>query len=97
MMLSAAVVSSLLARTRKYGFGLTGWRHNLAAVMLGLASVLAMAPFFIWPILFVTLPCLIWLIDGRLLVPAAKDITKPGARWHRLEQRPATIPASVRK
>lgn len=89
MMLSAAVVSSLLARTRKYGFGLTGWRHNLAAVMLGLASVLAMAPFFIWPILFVTLPCLIWLIDGRLLAPAANDITKPGARWHRLEQRPA--------
>lgn len=26
-------------------------------------SVLAMAPFFLWPVLFVTLPVLVWLID----------------------------------
>ena len=28
-------------------------------------SVLAMAPFFLWPVLFVTLPVLVWLIDGH--------------------------------
>ena len=29
-------------------------------------SVLAMAPFFAWPVLWLTLPALVWLIDGAL-------------------------------
>ncbi|MCH9765100.1 MAG: apolipoprotein N-acyltransferase [Alphaproteobacteria bacterium] len=40
------------------------WKRLAVAVLAGAASVLALAPFFAWPILFVTVPCLIWLIDG---------------------------------
>lgn len=41
----------------------SGWRQSLLAVVSGAVSVLALAPFFIWPILFVTLPHLVWLLD----------------------------------
>jgi apolipoprotein N-acyltransferase len=44
--------------------GLSGWRRSAAAFAAGSFSVLAMAPFFVWPVLFVTLPVLVWLIDG---------------------------------
>jgi apolipoprotein N-acyltransferase len=44
--------------------GLRGWRRRAAAFAAGLASVLAMAPVFCWPVLWLTLPILVWLIDG---------------------------------
>ena len=47
--------------------GLTGWRRRGVAVAAGVASVLALAPFFLWPVLFLTIPVLVWLIDGALL------------------------------
>ncbi len=40
------------------------WQRAAAAMIAGGASVLAMAPFFLSPVLFVTLPMLVWLIDG---------------------------------
>jgi apolipoprotein N-acyltransferase len=43
---------------------LTGWRANGSALGAGVASTLSMAPFFWWPVLFVTLPVLVWLLDG---------------------------------
>lgn len=61
------------------------WRRRGVAFGAGAASVLALAPFFFWPILFLTLPILVWLIDKptepalsttrRFLVNAA------GAGW----------------
>jgi apolipoprotein N-acyltransferase len=36
----------------------------LLAFMAGALSVLAMAPFFLWPIMFVTFPVLIWVLDA---------------------------------
>ncbi|MHA1524476.1 MAG: apolipoprotein N-acyltransferase [Alphaproteobacteria bacterium] len=51
---------------------LWGWRRFLAALVAGGASALALAPVFAFPILFVTLPVLVWLIDG---------IGAPGSRW----------------
>lgn len=45
---------------------LSGWRRWAAAFAAGALSVLAMAPFFLWPILFLTLPVLVWMIDGSL-------------------------------
>jgi apolipoprotein N-acyltransferase len=41
-----------------------GWRRRLIAFALGAVSALAMAPFDAWPILFLTVPALVWLIDG---------------------------------
>lgn len=45
---------------------LTGWRRHVAAFASGSFSVLAMAPFFVWPVLFLSLPVLVWLVDGSL-------------------------------
>jgi apolipoprotein N-acyltransferase len=42
----------------------SGWRRAAIALAAGAASALAMAPFNAWPVLFVTFPVLVWLIDG---------------------------------
>ena len=41
-----------------------GWRRRLIAFAAGAISALAMAPFNAWPVLFLTFPTLVWLIDG---------------------------------
>ncbi|HEY7085254.1 MAG TPA: apolipoprotein N-acyltransferase [Hyphomicrobiaceae bacterium] len=43
---------------------LRGWRRRGVAFAAGAASVLAMPPCFAWPVLWITLPVLVWLIDG---------------------------------
>jgi len=53
-----------------------GWKRALIALAAGALSALAMAPFNAWPVLFVTFPVAVWLIDGaaagkRRGVPAA--------------------------
>jgi apolipoprotein N-acyltransferase len=68
--------------------GLDGWRRRLAAFFAGVASVLALAPFFAWPILWITLPALVWLLDGAI----ARGSRDPGARWFR---RPEAAAAEV--
>ena len=41
-----------------------GWRRRGIAFAAGALSALALAPFNAWPILFLTFPTLVWLIDG---------------------------------
>lgn len=41
-----------------------GWKRAALAFIAGALSALAMAPFNIWPVLFVTVPVAVWLIDG---------------------------------
>jgi apolipoprotein N-acyltransferase len=41
-----------------------GWRRAIIAFVAGVASALALAPVNAWPILFLTFPLLVWLIDG---------------------------------
>ena len=53
-----------------------GWKRAIIALVAGALSALAMAPFNAWPVLFVTFPVAVWLIDGaaagkRRGVPAA--------------------------
>lgn len=43
---------------------LRGWRRPILAVVAGALSALAMAPWFAFPVLWVSLPVLVWLIDG---------------------------------
>jgi apolipoprotein N-acyltransferase len=53
-----------------------GWKRAAIALVAGALSALAMAPFNAWPVLFVTFPVAVWLIDGAAAgrwrgVPAA--------------------------
>ena len=41
-----------------------GWRRAGIALLAGAASALALAPVNAWPILFVTFPVAVWLIEG---------------------------------
>ncbi|EGP08978.1 copper homeostasis protein CutE [Bradyrhizobiaceae bacterium SG-6C] len=41
-----------------------GWKRAALAWIAGALSALAMAPFNAWPILFLTIPVMVWLIDG---------------------------------
>lgn len=41
-----------------------GWRRAAIAFVAGAASALALAPVDFWPVMFVTFPLLVWLIDG---------------------------------
>ncbi|SON58206.1 Apolipoprotein N-acyltransferase [Hartmannibacter diazotrophicus] len=51
---------------------LWGWKRWALALALGAASAMAMAPVDAFPVLFVTFPLLVWLIDGT---PATSLIT----------------------
>ncbi|MBT3069604.1 apolipoprotein N-acyltransferase [Rhodomicrobium sp. Az07] len=44
--------------------GLKTWKLVLIAFLAGALSVLAMAPFHIWPVLFLTFPLMIWTLDA---------------------------------
>lgn len=58
---------------------LWGWRRRAVAFLAGAASILSQAPFHLAPVLFLTLPVLVLLLDGatsparglRRLLPAA--------------------------
>jgi apolipoprotein N-acyltransferase len=60
---------------------LWGWRRFAVACIAGAVSALAFAPFYVVPVLWVTIPVFVWLIDGaepgeddpfwRRLLPAA--------------------------
>ncbi|MGE9008206.1 apolipoprotein N-acyltransferase [Leptospira interrogans] len=41
-----------------------GWKRAALALVAGALSALAMAPFNAWPVLFLTFPVAVWLIDG---------------------------------
>jgi apolipoprotein N-acyltransferase len=53
-----------------------GWRRAAIAFLAGALSVLGLAPFDLWPVLFLTFPVAVWLVDGSAAgrlegVPAA--------------------------
>jgi apolipoprotein N-acyltransferase len=62
-----------------------GWQRAALALSAGALSVLAMAPFFLWPVLILTLPVLVWLLDGAVLREA-------GSSWR---HRPAVQAAYI--
>jgi apolipoprotein N-acyltransferase len=41
-----------------------GWKRAAIALVAGAVSALAMEPFNAWPVLFLTFPVMVWLIDG---------------------------------
>jgi len=59
----------------------SGWRRWLIAFAAGAVSALAMAPFFAWPVLFLTFTVLVWLIDSVRVRPAAGMIGAAVIGW----------------
>lgn len=55
-----APVAALRARV----MGLTGWKRAAVAIASGGLSALAFAPIFAFPVLFLTFPVFVWLIDA---------------------------------
>ena len=43
---------------------LWGWRRLVAAFGFGLLAAAAMQPLLLWPVLFLSMPVLVWLLDG---------------------------------
>jgi apolipoprotein N-acyltransferase len=62
---AAGAIPAALAAAR-------GWRRALASFGLGAASVLGFAPFHLWPLLFLTLPGFVWLLDGIAIGEASR-------------------------
>ena len=60
----AARVVRLFAGLHQGTLGAEGWSRAGVAACAGLLSNLAFAPFFLWPLLFLTFPVLVWLIDS---------------------------------
>ncbi len=58
-----------------------GWRRAAIAFLAGAASVLALAPFNAWPVLFVTFPVLVWLTDGAAAGRWSGAMTAAAAGW----------------
>lgn len=77
-----------LFRARVLALG--GWRRSALAFAAGGASVLAMAPFHAFAVLWLTLPVLVWLVESE---PTDDAGTLPATRWARLRAHPATSAA----
>ena len=58
-----------------------GWRRAAIAFVAGAVSVLALAPFNAWPVLFVTFPVAVWLIDGSSAGRLGSVMTASIAGW----------------
>jgi apolipoprotein N-acyltransferase len=58
-----------------------GWQRAIIAFAAGAASALAIAPVNAWPVLFVTFPVLIWLIDGSASGRWGGPMTAALAGW----------------
>lgn len=59
-----AAVANRLARLKDRTTALAGWRRLAAALLLGAATTLALPPVHAVPVLLLTLPLLLWLVDG---------------------------------
>ena len=56
-----------------------GWRHRALVFTAGAVSTLAFAPFFAWPVLFLTFPLFVWLADG--VADAARPKRATALAW----------------
>jgi apolipoprotein N-acyltransferase len=58
-----------------------GWQRAAIAVLAGAASALALAPVNAWPVLFLTFPVLVWLVDGSASGRWSGAMAAAGAGW----------------
>jgi len=72
------VILTRLAYTVVLAFG---WQRVIIAFLAGVASALALAPINAWPILFLTFPVLIWLVDGSAAGRWSGTMAAAAAGW----------------
>src|SRR5262245_10270574 len=58
-----------------------GWQRVAIAFFAGAISTLALAPFNLWPVLFLTFPVAVWLIDGSAAGRLSGVLTAAAAGW----------------
>jgi apolipoprotein N-acyltransferase len=58
-----------------------GWRRAFIALFAGALSAAAMAPLNAWPLLFLTFPVLVWLVDGSASDRFSGVLRAFGAGW----------------
>jgi apolipoprotein N-acyltransferase len=58
-----------------------GWRRAAIAFIAGAASVLALAPVNAWPVLFLTFPVAVWLIEGSATGRLGGVLTAAMSGW----------------
>jgi len=59
----------------------SGWQRAAISLIAGALSALAFAPFNAWPILFVTFPVLVWLVDGSAAGRWSGALRAAAAGW----------------
>jgi apolipoprotein N-acyltransferase len=59
----------------------SGWRRANIAFVAGAASALALPPISAWPVLFITFPILVWLVDGSAAGRLSGVWRAAGAGW----------------
>ncbi len=59
------------SKVRRWLGAATGRRRAAVAFAAGALSTLALAPLHLWPVMFATLPVLVWLLDGAVARAAA--------------------------
>ena len=65
--------ASYVERLAEHVIVLEGWRRIFLAMAAGAISALSLAPYHIFPILLVTMPILVWMVDG-----AVSEFDRPG-------------------
>lgn len=60
---------SFITKSAAWVCALKGRKRLLVAAGLGAVSALAYAPFYLWPVLFLTFPPLVWMIDAARETP----------------------------
>ncbi|MFL5065784.1 MAG: apolipoprotein N-acyltransferase [Xanthobacteraceae bacterium] len=58
-----------------------GWRRAAIAAAAGAMSTLALAPVNLWPVMFLTFPVLVWLVDGSAAGRLGGVMSAAGAGW----------------
>ena len=53
-----------------------GWRAAFLALLAGAASALALAPFHWFPVLFITIPLFVWLLDGAVASVGSRGLAR---------------------
>ncbi|HKA74932.1 MAG TPA: apolipoprotein N-acyltransferase [Xanthobacteraceae bacterium] len=76
-----AAIAAPLIRFAHWTVLAWGWQRAAIAFLAGAVSVLALAPFNLWPVMFLTFPVVVWLIDGSAAGRLSGVLTAAGAGW----------------